>query len=65
MRCSCPGRGADAHHGRDGEAERPRIELGAVAGDDARALEALDALGHGGRGEADPATELRHRDTAI
>ena len=59
------GRGADADDGRDREAECARIELGAVAGNDARALQALDALGHGGRGEADAAAELRHRDAAV
>ena len=46
-------------------AERPRVDLGAVAGDHAVPLEPLDALGNGGRGEADATAELRERDAPI
>jgi hypothetical protein len=39
-------------------AERRRIDLGPVATDHALALEALQALGHGGRGESHPPAQL-------
>src|SRR5579862_7653915 len=46
-------------------AERSRVDLGSVAGDDAVALEPLDALGDGGRREADPPAKLGERDAPV
>ena len=46
-------------------AERTRVELRAVAGDHAGALEALDALGGRGRREVDAPAELGERDPAV
>src|SRR4051812_43991349 len=47
---------ADDHAQR--VAERTRVDLGPVAGDHTRRLQPLDALGDGGRGQADAAAEL-------
>src|SRR5204863_7560238 len=45
--------------------ERARVELGAVAGDDARLLEALDPLGDRRGGEVDAPAELGERHAAV
>ena len=42
-----------------------RIELGPVARDDPRVLEAADALGRGGRREADPPAQLAEREASV
>ncbi len=55
----------DPNDRRHREAERRRIDLGAVARDHARALEPLDALGDRGRRHADAAAELCHADAAV
>ena len=46
-------------------AERARIDLGPVAGDDARPLQPLHAFGHCGRREADPPPEFCKRDATV
>jgi hypothetical protein len=55
----------DTDDGGDREAERLRVDLCVVAGDDPGALEALHALGHGRRRHPDPPTELRYPETAV
>src|SRR5215212_11188208 len=56
---------ADADHRRQRVAERARIHAGVVAGDNAVALEPLDALGDRGRRETDPPSELGEADAAV
>ncbi len=58
-------RGPDPDDRRDGEAERTRIELGAIARDHASSLEPAHALGDGGGGHPDAATELGEADAAV
>src|SRR5438045_1548547 len=59
------GRRADAHDGGQRVAERARVDLGAIAGDHALALEALHARGNRGRREPDAAAELGDRKPAV
>ena len=60
-----PRRGADAHHRAEAVAERAGVDLRAVARDAALALEALEALGDRGRGEADAPAELGEAEPGI
>jgi hypothetical protein len=60
-----PGRRLDADDRGQLVPERAGIDLGAVAGDHARALEALHAFRRRRRGEAHPPAELRERDPAV
>jgi hypothetical protein len=60
-----PRRGADADDRREHQAERARIDAGAVADHDALALEALQPLGDRRRGEADSAAELGKRQARV
>ena len=58
-------RGAHADDRGEREAERARVHVGAVAGDRAVALEPGQALGDGGRGEADAAAQLGLADPGV
>src|SRR5919198_335881 len=58
-------RRADADHHGERIAERPRVDPGVVADDRAVALEPLDALGDGGRREADAAAGLGEAEPAV
>jgi hypothetical protein len=57
-------RGPDADHHSEREADGARVDLGAVAGDHARLLQAAPPLRHGRRREADATAELGGRDPA-
>ena len=59
------GDGPDAHDRAERVAERLRVELGAVAGDDAVALEPAEPVGDGRRREADAAAELGVREPRV
>ena len=57
--------GLDPHDRRQLVAEGAGIDLGAVTDDDARPLEALDALGHRRRRQVDAPAKLGERDAAV
>src|SRR4051794_21188649 len=58
-------RGPDADDRGERVAERPRVDLGVVAGDRAVALEPLHALGDGRRRQADAAPQLGEAEPAV
>jgi hypothetical protein len=60
-----PARGPHAHDGCDRVADRFRVDDGLVPGDHTRPFEPLHTLRHRGRGQADAATELCHREPPV
>jgi len=56
---------AHADHGSDRETEGTRIDPGVVSEDHPVTLQALQPLGHGRRGEADPAAKLGEAEASI
>jgi len=57
--------GPDPHVGGQGQPERGRVEVEAVAPNDARLLQPAHAFGHSGRRHTHPPPQLRHRQAGI